>query len=432
MHKIQHNSTHRRIMLWSLLFMVATTAFICSPCIYTRFATIADVQYGTSTEGVRRPGGGRSCCRQYLSYAPDTNHIDHTPIKYLRLNFHIMNSADSSRNFSEAEGRQYVHQLLHYAAQHLTHNKKMFLPLGNTTPVLPLRYRYVLTPAFHDGEDDGIYFHYNDSLYYYVVKGKYKNNYKRDVIARYGIGTDSIINVFLMPHHPDSIASPTYKGTGCGIALTDAVKIAGIFENQIPPWEARKMLNHEIGHILGLAHTWASNDGCEDTPLNPGCWIRTEEPPCDSLASNNVMDYNVYQNAWSPCQIGKIHYALSRLHARTRRFAQPRWCVRREEATIVIRDSVHWKGMKDLEGDLIIASGGILQISCRVSLPRDARITIAPAGKLILDNCTLHNACGDEWAGIKLQQHGKQRGIVEYRGKPQIENARHWLSPPVN
>ncbi len=416
------------LILRALLFCLPALWVTCTPMVEKRFATTADVQRWRSEEPVRRAGAGRDCCREYLSYAPDTLHLDHTPVKYIRVNFHIMNSADSSRNFAEAEGRKYVHELLRYATANLERNRKMFLPPGNDTPVLPVRYRYVLTPARHDGTDDGIYFHYDDTLSFYVVKGEDRNNHTRDVIRRYGIGTDSILNVFLMPHHPDSIASPTYKGTGCGIALTDAVKLAGIFENDIPPWEARKMLNHEIGHILGLAHTWAYNDGCDDTPLNPGCWIRGEEPPCDSLASNNVMDYNVYQNAWTPCQIGKAHYAMSRLHSRVRRLVQPRWCVRHADRTIVVRDSVHWRGMKDLEGDLVIAEGGVLQISCRVSLPEGARIVVEPGGRLILDNCRLHNACGGQWLGIELQQKGKARGELVFVGKPLLEDMQHPLS----
>ncbi|MDV7393738.1 M43 family zinc metalloprotease, partial [Arthrospira platensis SPKY1] len=120
-----------------------------------------------------------------------------------------------------------------------------------------------------------------------------------------------MLNIFLMPHHPDSVASPTYKPHFGGIALRNAVKVTGWYENGVSEWSVRYVLNHEIGHILSLMHTWAYNDGCDDTPHHPKCWNFTDEPPCDSLVSNNVMDYNAYQSAWSPCQIGKIHYTLS-------------------------------------------------------------------------------------------------------------------------
>ena len=59
---------------------------------------------------------------------------------------------------------------------------------------------------------------------------------------------------------------------------------------------------HELGHSLGLLHTWNQDDGCDDTPRNAGCWGDT--------CSNNMMDYNASQSALTACQLGIIHYYL--------------------------------------------------------------------------------------------------------------------------
>ena len=190
------------------------------------------------------------------------------------------------------------------------------------------------------------------------------------------------------------------------------------------------VFNHEIAHVYGLSHTWAYDDGCDDTPRNPQCWNRTDEPPCDTAASNNLMDYNAYQRAWSPCQIGKIHYNMAHLTSKCRRYLQPNWCTLHEDRHIFIQDSIHWKGMKDLEGNLTIREGGILRISCRVSIPPGGKITVEPGGKLILDNCWVHNSCDEAWQGIELQEKGRKKAEIEFIGEPVVEDI-FWPEEPL-
>ncbi|RMG76889.1 MAG: hypothetical protein D6714_20550 [Bacteroidetes bacterium] len=402
---------------WICLFGAA-----CTPTVKTWYLTSEEVEWRKSP-AVSPAGKGRDCCRDKMNYIPDTNHLDHTPIRYIRVNFHLMNSLDSTCFFDEETGRKYVHSLLFNAEKRIKNNQKMFLPPGNNTPVIPPRYRYKLTPTNYLPNDDGIYFHYNNDRSFFVNKGRNRNNYSREVIHDFGIQLDTVLNAFLMPIHPDSLKSKTYQGKDSGIALGNAIKIGGDYlGGRMKPWITQKYFNHEIGHILTLAHTWRYNDGCDDTPKNPNCWNKSQSPECDSLASNNFMDYNAYQNAWSPCQIGKIHYALSRPESRQRKFLEPTWCELKENRHIFIRDSVHWKSMKDLEGHLTIEPGGVLKISCRVSLPKGARLTVKPGGTLILDNCRLHNDCGDKWAGIEVQKQGREKGRVIFIDQPLIED----------
>ncbi|NJN77866.1 MAG: hypothetical protein HC803_05660 [Saprospiraceae bacterium] len=361
-------------------------------------------------------------CNEALHYAPDTMHLDHTPMKYIRVNFHFMNSTDSANNLYGQKALDYAQSLLFYANHSLNENYKMFLPPNNNTPVLPTQYRYVLYSQPNIEGDNGVYSHFDDDLYFFVRVGKHRNLADKRVINLYNVGEDTILNLFIMPHHPDSAASPTYRAEGTGIALGNSVKIAGLTDSKEPIWNFKGLVNHEIGHVLGLSHTWQYNDGCDDTPNHPNCWNITTNAPCNTQTSNNVMDYNSRQHAWSPCQIGRVHRHLSDENNRARRTLIPNWCTLHDDRHIIIKDTIHWKGEKDLEGHLTIEDGGVLKISCRVSIPEHGKITVKPGGTLILNQCHLHNSCGKTWTGIEIQTLKKKSGQVTSRGNIRLEN----------
>jgi len=408
------------------IFGLFAISWSCTPVMQSYFGSSQDVTVLPESYeeiGRRLPDP----CADPLHYKPDTNHLDHTPMRHIRVNVHFMNSADSTQNFEERAGIKYAKGLIGNANHDLETNDTMFLPFGQNAPPLPTRYRYVLTPQPDVPGDEGVYFHYDDSMWFYVHKGKNRNLYDRRMFEKYGVQTDSVLNIFVMPHHPDSLNSKTYESGGVGVALGGQfLKMAGLYENNKPYWHYRQILNHEVGHIFGLSHTWRYNDGCDDTPKNRNYWHRSGGIP-DSLVSNNLMDYNAYQSAWTPCQIGKVHQRMAQESARQRKFLRRDWCAWKEEAHIFIQDSVHWQGSKDLEGDITVEAGGMLRISCRVSLPRGAKISIAPGGHLIVDNGRLHNACGDNWQGIEIQQIGEKRGRITLVGDTKLENMVHPL-----
>ena len=149
----------------------------------------------------------------------------------------------------------------------------------------------------------------------------------------------------------------------------------------------------------------------------------TAHPPCRDAASNNLMDYNAYQRAMTPCQIGTVLANLARERHNLRRCLEPRWCVPQPGSAVTIRDSVAWTGARDLEGDVTVEAGGILYLpNARISLPAGARLTVRLGGRLYLDGTRLHNACGYPWQGILVENRGDQRGEVIELAPAIVEN----------
>lgn len=426
-YKLLYTQMTRKLVLAFGLLLVFLSA--CTSQITKRFCTSEDILRQERLTEVKKDRYGRSACDLGENYIPDTNYIDQTPMKYIRLNIHWINTSDSSKNYVGKKAIKFTEGLLRAANRDVQKNCEMWLPNGNNTPVLPPRYQYVLTPRPNDPDDDGIYFHFDDEIAYYVHKGKNRNISDKRPYQRYGIQKDTVLNIFIMPHHPDSVASPTYHPGQVGVALGSHVKIAGMFEGKGTYWQYRGCFNHEVGHIYGLSHTWRFNDGCDDTPRHKQeCWSPGQRPGCDTLTSNNVMDYNVLQNSWTPCQIGKVQYRMAKERSRQRKFLEPTWCTLKEDQHIFIKDSIQWDCMKDLEGHLTIEPGASLTMRCRTSLPKGAKITVMPGATLRLDNARLHNACGEEWEGIEIQETNKEKGQVVFIGDPVLENIRN----PIN
>lgn len=415
--------------LISGLMLLSLHFWACAPKMRSHFLQAEEVQrlpteFEERTTNNRLQLLGRGPCYNYNSYIPDTSHLDHTPVKTIRVNFHWMQPLEAVVDYPEEKVEEFSRGLLMACNYAMANNKAMWLPHNNDTPTLPIQIQYELTPRSDDAEDDGIYFHYDDELYYYVAKGKNRNLYDRRVINKFGVQLDSVLNIFFMPHHPDSVASKSYLAVGTGVALGNSIKLAGV-DPAGDFWPFRGVFNHEVGHIFGLSHTWAYNDGCDDTPRHQqNCWNR-DQPGCATNTSNNVMDYNALQLAWTPCQIGKVHQRMADTRANARKLLSPTWCQLAEEKTVVIRDTISWTGARDLEGHLVIAPGAQLSVACRVSLPPAGKITVQPGGTLILNGATLHNACGQEWLGIEIQELEDQKGIVRYQDEPTIENVKN-------
>ena len=394
----------RKVLTFILLSLIFGS---CTP-LFTQY-------FLTDTEIVRLPPmeQEKRACSSWENYTTDDDHLNHLPLRTVKINLHFMYAKDSTGNLPEKEARQWGKDIIYTSNLMWKENLPAKLPEGNNIPVLPTRIRYKLTGK--DKSDDGIYFHYDDNCCFSIKSGKNSTLYNRDMFNAFGIQKDTVLNIFMSPIHPDSVSSKTYKEHKGGVALGRFIKMMYPYnpKKKIEPWRISNVLNHETGHIFGLVHAWGYNDGCDDTPRHSL-----------DVKSSNMMDYNSGQRSITPCQLGKMHRKMSRLKSPQRKFIREDWCQLDTSKNVRITDSIAWLGERDMVANIYIEPGGVLQVGCRLSMPRNSVISVAPGGKLILgQNARLHNDCGDRWQGIEIRKKGDLKGEVVFRGEPKIENA---------
>src|SRR5690606_29416012 len=222
-------------------------------------------------------------------------------------------------------------------------------------------------------------------------------------------------NIFIQAPPPDSLIGENYGGLKTGVALRNGIRISGPFLTDDRIYTYTGLFNHEVGHILGLRHAWL-RDQCDDTPTHSNCWNFTNDgSECDSLVSNNVMDSNADQDAYTPCQIGIIQHSLAEARSTKRRFQKDSYCRSQGLDPVHIRDTVIWYRETDVVSDVIIDRNATLIITNRVSMPEGGRILIERNGKLILrgDKAVIQNACGFPWQGVFSKTNQINQVVLE-------------------
>jgi hypothetical protein len=368
-------------------------------------------------------------CNDYNDYIPNPNDA----VQIIRINLHVLQqSTNNPQNFTD---NAFNRQLLASIIGPVGGNKGINRIFNHSSqPVLGgMSGGSYLENSKIQFELQNIFFHV-DNNGWNLNNSNLCGNYCNSV---YGSINHDVLDVFFVESN-----GFTANG-GCGNPANwqngPYVNYSGLFSSdwlnhtnytEFPEWgPSVQLLAHEVGHTLGLMHTF-SPDTYTDTP-NPGGngWCDPFDA-AQTTCSNNVMSYSKDKSWFSPMQMGDMHRILfNYMRARTK------YCDYDQNNNFIIDNNQTWNKSEIIPGDLIINKGSTLTINCKVMISNGGKIVVKPGGKLIIDGGYLSTECENLWQGIEVwgdpsknqtsfdAQGIKWQGVVQMKNGAIIENA---------
>ncbi|MDF1676788.1 MAG: hypothetical protein P1U44_13825, partial [Vicingaceae bacterium] len=324
-------------------------------------------------------------CQKSINYSPD----EFTQTKNVRVTLHVIQKTDGTGNFQDTPlERNWLENTLF--------NGQVNYIMENLSPMnLPTTSAYIQNSKIKYIVDD-IFFHQDTYLWDFsmgvgssLAVSKANSIYNQFIINNPNVvNKTNSIHIFFVDGGGQS-----NQGRACGIPCSNWTLVTNVYQNYLvnTPWVVAGGIRHELGHNLGLFHSW-TNDGCDDTPTNNNCW---NGPTC----SNNIMDYNAGKNALTECQLGKANYNL--MNSINNVLIDN--CYKTNDLVINNGQTNVWNNERAIQGNLIIKSGTTLQINCSIYMPKEGKIIIEKGARLIVNGAIITNLCGEMWEGIEVR-----------------------------
>jgi len=157
-------------------------------------------------------------------------------------------------------------------------------------------------------------------------------------------------------------------------------------------WVHNIVMRHELAHNLGIGHTYDCAGGCPCDNIDywddffgpyppsgvcphcqvPDCWSADCRAANGDGVTNNVVGANKDQAYASPKEVGQMHRALSLMT--TRKYVDP--CTYTSLQPININSNQFWDFDIRLYSDLIVQSGNILDLACKVTMPCNSQFKV--------------------------------------------------------
>lgn len=336
---------------------------------------------------------GASDCGLISSYTLNPN-AEHTPFKTLRIAFDIIQRGDGSGNFNGGNA-------------HIISEFERLIDSANTRLGNIIIHSPALSSPFIPDckvrlQLNDVYFYTDNNLYNYALQTG-RDRTVADSIYDHVIQNRTDLSVIDKEHTLHVILLPGGQGCCGGQASWFADKEWIVMRGYdyafnwgaTPVREVVGHFIHEVGHSLGLSHTFSTSD-CDRFTKN---------------TTNNYMDYTTPSSSrvsLSDCQISKIHYCLMGNRGNIEDCFVQDYCIFNNQESILITSgqNITWNSSKNLRGNLVVENNAVLTINCDISLPIAGKVIVNSGGQLILEEGMFKNACDDIWGGIEVKSGG--------------------------
>lgn len=182
------------------------------------------------------------------------------------------------------------------------------------------------------------------------------------------------------------------------------------------------LLAHELGHALGLCHTYFGG-GCPTTtqlmynsgfyfddhfgeypgksPDRAPLWNSNPYLSNSDSITNNIMSNNIHRHYWTPKQIGAMQRNLA--FNNTRKYLKnDAW----NSTPFTVNSEELWDFSIRLDRDIHINDSGSLSLTNELQMPSNGKIEINDGGVLHINYAKVNSCTSENWGGITVKNGG--------------------------